>query len=77
MKNKTPQESSNIFHSIMKASVSKTATKKNDFDFKGFQSEVKDKFGIEIIWNDRIVFPEGTNENVVIEIQNFYKSLKS
>jgi hypothetical protein len=26
--NKTPQEASNIFHSIMKASVSKTATEK-------------------------------------------------
>jgi|GEM_PF-6433603 len=28
--NKAPQEASNIFHSIMKASVSKTATEKKD-----------------------------------------------
>jgi hypothetical protein len=27
---KTPQEASNIFHSIMKASVSKTATEEKD-----------------------------------------------
>ena len=29
-KEKTPKEASNIFHSIIKASVSKTATEKKD-----------------------------------------------
>ena len=75
---KNPKEASNIFHSIMKASVAPmkyNEVSKEHLD--SFISAVKEKFGIEITLDNGVVYPKGTNENTIAEIQNFYKVYKS
>jgi len=51
---KTPQEASNIFHSIMKASVSKKATK---------NKENKDMIPIELLEEMHADLPDANNAN--------------
>ena len=69
--NKTLKEASNSFHSIMKASVS---VKKLDKDtLSEFQTMVKEKFGVDLIINTRIVYPKGITATTVIEIQKYYQ----
>jgi len=67
---KTPKEASNIFHNIMKASVT---PKKADSHLDKFISAVKDKYGVNITLDNGIVYPKGTTADTVTEIQNFYK----
>lgn len=72
---KTPQEASNIFHSIMKASVKPNEINKEKLE--KFKSAVKEKFGIEITIDNGIKYPKGTTDTTVIKVQKFYKEWNS
>ena len=70
--NKTLKEANNGFHSIMKASLS---IKRIDKDtLSEFQTSVKEKFGVDLIINTRIVYPKGTTVTTVLEIQKYYQA---
>ena len=69
---KNPNGASNGFHSIMRASVS---IKKFDKDtINKFKDAVKEKFGINLIINDRIVYPKGITASTVTKIQKYYQN---
>ena len=54
----------------MKASVTH---KKTESHLDKFISVVKDRYGVNITLDNGIVYQKGTTEDIVTEIQKFYK----
>ena len=67
---KNPKEASNIFHSIMKASV-----KPDTLDFDKVVKAVKSRFDVDLTYEKGkgLIYPKELNSERVIEIQQYVR----